>query len=293
MKQLIMPRLLVFLILIGSFLSGYSQAVIPIPGDFCLTKDEYKLYNLINAYRKQFKQPEIPLSTSLSFIAKIHVRDLCEHRPDTSYCNMNSWSDKGPWTSCCHSKFSQNPGCILNKPRELTTYKGEGHELSYWDSQAANPDTVFSFWLSIEDARNIILNQNKWNTKGWQALGVGIYNGYASVWVGETLDSLDSPVMCDASKGDVVIVLPEKKAESTVVSLYTGRYYLIVGSLKTLEDARKELKKYTKKGFSTAKIVIKEDVYRISLSDFTTMQEARDAKAKLGKEYKNAWILKY
>jgi hypothetical protein len=292
-EELAMQRLIVLLIFVGSFFSGYAQSAIPIPGDFCLTKDEYKLYDLINSYRKQFNQPEIPLSTSLSFIAKIHVRDLFEHRPDTSYCNMNSWSDKGPWTPCCHSKFSQNPGCILNKPRELTKYLGEGHELSYWDSQAASPDTVFNFWLSIEDAKNLILNQKKWSAKGWQALGVGIFKGYASVWVGDVVDSLGSPVICDVTKGDVVIVLPERKAESTIATSSTGRYYIIVASLKSMEDARKELKKFSIKGFSSAKIIVKEGMYRISISDYTTVKGARDAREKLGEEYKSAWILKY
>ena len=150
-----------------------------IPGDFCITQEEYRLFQLINEYRKGHGLDIIPFSTSLSYVAKVHVRDLYINKPDTSYCNLNSWSGQGTWTACCHSSLTPQPECILGKPGELTGYEGEGHELCYWENVAAHPDTVFGFWKTVEQANDILLNMARWESYRWQAVGIGIYEGYA------------------------------------------------------------------------------------------------------------------
>ncbi len=100
-----------------------TTALAQIP-DFCLTKAEYRLYTLINEYRTKQGLGIIPISRSLCYVAKIHARDLFVNNPDTSFCSLNSWSDKGLWTACCHSAQSPNPLCIVNKPKELTNLFG-------------------------------------------------------------------------------------------------------------------------------------------------------------------------
>lgn len=269
-----------------------TTALAQIP-DFCLTKAEYRLYTLINEYRTKQGLGIIPISRSLCYVAKIHARDLFVNNPDTSFCSLNSWSDKGLWTACCHSAQSPNPLCIVNKPKELTTYSGEGHELAYWDSEGIIPDTVLRFWKSIEQARDVLLNQKKWSYFSWKSIGIGLYKGYACVWVGEAPDTIPEPSLCGNGPGSDNLVLPLKDMPKSVVTSPTGRSYIIFGSFNTLEDAVKIAEKYKAEGFYQAKILVSEDTFRVSLSDHATQQEALNAKKMLGEEYKEAWVTKY
>jgi len=285
-----MPRFTTITIIFLFFTAGYVKSQIP---DFCLTQDEYRLYSLINNYRTKQGLGIIPISKSLCYVAKIHARDLSINNPDTSFCSLNSWSDKGLWTACCHSRYTPNPACIVNKPAELTKYTGEGHELTYWDSEKLHPDTVLRFWQSIEQAKEVLLNQKKWSYFNWKALGVGLYKGYACVWVGEVTDTEPEPTLCASANGTDNLVLPMKDLPKGLVTAPTGRYYIIFGSFKTLEDAVKMVEKHKNDGFYQAKVLIKDEIYRTSLSDHATQQEAFEAKKMLGNEFKDAWVTKY
>lgn len=286
--------LLLLPILFSGFMPRYESPSSPqkLPDNFCISNEEYRLYKLINDFRKENGLAAIPISSSLSYVAKIHVRDLADNRPDTSYCNLNSWSSNGPWTSCCHSKFTPQPECILNKPRELTQYDGEGHELCYWDSEGADPDTVFDFWTTIEQAKDMILNREKWVLYGWNAMGVGIYQGYASVWLGEMVDVEAEPEICKKAS-EKELEIPKEDKDNTVVSLPTDRYYIIFGSFNDIETARKEREKFESQGFYNAKILIKNNNFRVSLSDHPSMEEAQDARSRMAEKYQKAWILKF
>lgn len=286
-----MKRATIILSIFISFLGQKTFSQIP---DLCLTRDEYRLYSLINDYRTKQGKAVIPISRSLCYVAKVHARDLYINNPDTSFCSLNSWSDKGQWTSCCNSKFTPSPSCIVNKPKELTKYMGEGHEIAYWDSENMVPDTVLHFWSSIEQTKDLLLNLNKWNYFSWKAIGIGMYKGYACVWVGETADTLAEPTICaDAAEADKMPV-PFKTTTREVVSAPTGRYYIIYGSFNTREDAAKMVEKHQKEGFYNSKVVVNDQkTFRVSLNDFPTQQEALNAKNKLGNGYKDAWITKY
>ena len=137
------------------------QAQKSVPDDFCLTDDEYRLYELINAHRLVNGLKEVPLSASLCYVARTHVIDLYTNHPDTGICNLNSWSDKGDWTACCHNKYVPREECIRNKPKELTKYTGEGYELTYAEVLSTNADTVFRFWSEIEVANAFLLNEGQ------------------------------------------------------------------------------------------------------------------------------------
>lgn len=280
-----------FLILAILLFSGL-QSICQLP-DICLTKEEYRLYSLINEYRTKQGLPVIPVSRSLCYVAKIHARDLYFNRPDTGFCSLNSWSDKGLWTACCHSKNTPNPSCIVNKPAELTKYTGEGHEICYWDSEELQADTIFKFWLGIEPAMELLLNQEKWGDFNWNAMGVGLFKGYASVWVGEVHDTLPEPGLCADVPGADNLVLPLKEPQKDVVSVATGRSYIIFGKFNSLEDALKVVLKYKMKGFPGAKVLVKDNTYRVSLNDFPSQKEALDAKKLLSAEYKDSWVMKY
>ena len=288
--KIISPMNKIVIIFIIIFYGGKLTGQVP---DFCLTKDEYRLYSLINDYRAKQGLGIIPVSKSLCYVAKLHARDLFINNPDTSFCSLNSWSDKGLWTACCHSGHTPNPLCIINKPKELTKYPGEGHELAYWDSEVLQPDTVLRFWKSIVQAREVLLNQNKWSHFNWKALGVGLYNGYACVWFGDVTDTVPEPILCGNAPGADKLALPMKDIYKEVITSPTGRSYIIFGSFNNREDAAKMAEKYKKEGFLQAKILINDQTFRVSLSDYTTQQEALNAKKLLGEKYKEAWVTKY
>ncbi len=280
---------LIILIATGSQLSAQDN----LPGNFCVTNEEYRLYSLINEFRTQNELPLLSISASLSYVAKVHVRDLYNNKPDTSYCNLNSWSDKGSWTPCCHSKLTPMPECILNKPGELTNYKGEGHELCYWENQEAKSDTVFQFWISIEQAQNLFLNKDKWSDFKWKSIGVGIFKCYASVWIGEDTDTAPEPAICKYDDQDSNLVIPGFPEKNDIVTCPYDRYWLIFGSYVTLDDAKEEMNKFRKEGFNEAKVLVKDGTFRVSLSDHPTMGEARSAQKRLPEKYQEAWILKH
>jgi hypothetical protein len=282
---------IVTIIIFFLFFSG-GRLIGQVP-DFCLTKDEYRLYSLINDYRAKQGLGIIPISRSLCYVAKIHARDLYINNPDTSSCSLNSWSDKGQWTACCHSRYTPNPVCIVNKPKELTKYAGEGHELAYWDSEGLNPDTVLRFWQSIEQTREVLLNQKKWSNFKWKAMGIGLYKGYACLWVGEMPDTEPEPTLCAGTPGADNLVMPFKELPKVVVTAPTGRYYIIFGSFNTQKDAAKMVEKYQKEGFYQAKILASDSTFRVSLSDFATQKEAINMKKTLGAEFNEAWVTKY
>jgi len=277
---------LIFVIIAGK--GAFSQ----VP-DFCLTKDEYRLYTLINDYRAKKGLNIIPVSSSLCYVAKIHARDLYINNPDTSFCSLNSWSDKGQWTACCHSSYTPNPNCIVNKPTELANYPGEGHELAYWDSEGLIPDTVLHFWKSIGQASDLVLNQNKWSDFNWKAIGIGLYKGYACLWVGEVTDTIPEPRICSGGPETDTLKFPGIEVEKMVISSPTGRSYIIFGSFNSIEDAEKMVMNYRKKGFNQARILVNDKSFRVSLADYPNQQEAMDAKKELGMEFKDAWITKY
>lgn len=287
-------RLIAFTMLL-SFIGILSFAQKELPKDLCISADEYRLYQLINALRKVNDMPSIDLSASLSQVAHLHVTDLNKNHPDTSICNLHSWSNKGDWSACCYQAYVLKQECMWDKPKELTPYKYRGYELAYWNQDSIVPDSLMTLWLKIPEVQNMLLNRGVYEKKKWLAAGVGIEKAYVVVWFGQVKDKEPGPKFCDTKKVKATEVEKLKKTntQSIVVKKKTGRYYLIFGSYDKQKDAEKQIKKYFKDGFTNAKIVINRDKIRLSLSDHADLQAAKKAKAKLSKQYKDAWIIKY
>ncbi len=267
-----------------------------IPADFCLNEQESRLATLINAHREARGMKAIPVSACLSFVARTHVLDLYNNRPDTGICNLNSWSDKGDWVSCCHNRYFPKEHCVRNKPRELTKYLGDGYELTYAEETDVVADSVFSFWSGIEEADAFLLNQGVWKNRDWIALGVGIYKNYAVIWTGLVTDYEPAPVACGQLKEErsEEIVRAIATGDVPVISSPTGRFYVVISSFSALNDARSGVKKLT--GLAEGKISIlknNEGKYRISINDYATLEEAKEGKAKYRAVYGDAWILNY
>lgn len=144
------------------------------------------LIDLVNAYRAENGLPAIPASSSLCTVAATHTRDLAEHHPDTGSCNLHSWSDQGSWTPCCYTPDHAQATCMWNKPRELSSYPGNGYENAFAGSD--DPATALEAWKHSAGHNAVILNQDIWADHPWGALGADIHGGYAVLWFGEEPD---------------------------------------------------------------------------------------------------------
>lgn len=263
-----------------------------IPDDFCITEKEVALYNLINNYRKSVGLNEIPLSKSLSYVAKTHTLDLDINKPDTNTCNFHSWSSKGKWTPCCFEKEIKDKSCMLNKPTELTKYPGPAYEIVYWENKQASAEKAFKQWKETSASRAVLSNYKDWENYSWNAMGVWIHKGFAIAWFGESEDVERETKVCGSN--ETIKNAPQiLEAENQVITAPTGRFYVIVGSFNSLKDAKENLKVYQAEGFKKAKVVVKEKKHRISLSDYSSQELASKAKKQLPSKYKDAWILAY
>ena len=153
-----------------------------------LSEEETKLYDLIMNYRKGLRLPTIPLSKSLTFVAQTHVKDLVDNQPVSDKCNLHSWSGEGNWTSCCYTSDHAKASCMWDKPSELTTYNGYGYEIAFSSSEDATAEDGLKGWKGSPGHNAVIINKGSWERK-WNAIGIGILEGYAVVWFGNELDT--------------------------------------------------------------------------------------------------------
>lgn len=155
----------------------------------CVTAAEKKLYELIMEYRKSKGLGIIPFSKSLSYVAHAHAVDINDNLFEGE-CNMHSWSDKGAWKGCCYTNDHKNASCMWDKPGEMTKYKGDGFEIAHGGRGAyvATPESALNGWKNSKYHDPVIVNEGIWADMKWNAIGVGIYNGYAVVWFGREQD---------------------------------------------------------------------------------------------------------
>lgn len=163
----------------------------------CISPDEQKLYSLIMKYRKDKGLPEIPLSKSLTYVARVHAKDLAEN-PPAEGCNMHSWSSKGQWKPCCYTPDHKQASCMWDKPSELTNYKADGFEISHGGSGAyvSTPEKALEGWKNSKGHNAVIINDENWKNNNWKAIGIGMYQNYSVVWFGEEEDKEGKPEPC-------------------------------------------------------------------------------------------------
>jgi hypothetical protein len=154
------------------------------------TAEEKMLHSSINQYRAQKGLTVIPYSKSLAFVAKIHARDLYGH-PQKEPCNMHSWSKDGPWSAGCYTPDHKLAKIMWDKPRELTTYTGNGFEISkgaWYSTGYLGAADSLAGWQESPDHNAVMINKGVWKNTVWKAMGTGIYRNYAVVWFGEIDD---------------------------------------------------------------------------------------------------------
>lgn len=150
-----------------------------------LSDDELYLYKLIMSYRHENGLGSIPVSSSLSYVARTHVHDLEMHPPSGS---LHSWSRYGPWKGFSFNG-SESAESMWHKPAELTAYKGKGYEIAVKTAEKVDPATALSLWIDSSQHNRVIINAGDWERMHWNAVGIAMSGKYAVVWFGEESDS--------------------------------------------------------------------------------------------------------
>jgi len=175
-------RLVFIFILTMLFLAGCKKDEIINPAD--------SLVDVTNKYRLENNLSEIPVSPSLNTVAETHALDLAENYVQNDECNLHSWSDKGNWTPFCYTSDHANAQLMWDKPRELTSYEGNGYEISVFRSDTMTVDVALELWKNSEAHLDLILNNGIWKDVEWRAIGSAINGKYAVVWFGEETDPI-------------------------------------------------------------------------------------------------------
>ncbi|HSW68260.1 MAG TPA: SPOR domain-containing protein [Bacteroidales bacterium] len=295
-----MIRLPVFcLILLLTFSSVLNaqrrKPVSEIPEDYCISDTELQLYRLINEYRVIHGLEIIPLSRSLSYVAHMHVIDLHTNRPDLFGCGLHSWSNKGNWSACCYAEDPNRLNCMWSKPRELTSYMGDGHEMILWENIQPSPRSVLEQWRNLEPTNDMLLNRNRWSGRTWKAMGVGIYEGYVSLWFGEVEDREATIKVCGTKTVFSQNFLIEELNRPTqpVTPPHVERYHLIVGSFNNLKQAEAEVSRLVRGGYTGANVIEIKGNFRVSLQSFDNLAEAQALRRQIASQFKGIWILEH
>lgn len=169
----------------------------------CLSENEKSLADLVNTYRTENGLKPVTLSSSLTEVAQLHVRNLVEESPfdESGKCNMHSWSKSQKWKGCCYNSGADGT-CMWDKPREITSYQGDGYEIIMARFNSEFPDGEVSALYALEAWQEsprhnaVLLNKEIWKSIEFKAMGVGIYKGFAAVWFGQETDPAGLPQFC-------------------------------------------------------------------------------------------------
>lgn len=152
--------------------------------NFCVKPEEKKLYDLLMAYRAENGLKPIPLSTSLTQVAKWHVFDLATNQPAKGNCNLHSWSKSENWEKCCYTNNHKKAECMWNKPRELTQYMGDGFEIAAYLPNGPTAQNALNGWKKSNGHNRVMINKGNWKNMQWKSVGIGIQEDYAVIWFG-------------------------------------------------------------------------------------------------------------
>lgn len=156
-----------------------------------------RLAEYINQERAAEGLPPVAISPQLTRVARAHVRDLMENRPDDAAdrygrrCTMHSWSQFGSWTPVCYTSDHAQATGMWNKPREITrgAYRDDGFEIAYWKQRGATAEAAIQGWLDSPAHEAVMLQRGAWRQTNWQAMGVAVYGDYAVAWFGKEHDA--------------------------------------------------------------------------------------------------------
>jgi hypothetical protein len=300
--------LLCALLLLNSLVFSQVQDKADVKEDLCISQDEMILFNLVNDLRKQNKLSVIPLSGSLCIVSKKHIENLNTWKPQAEGCNLNSWTAGPSWSACCSNKDPKGTRCMNEKPSEITGYAGKGYELVYWQEESASALEAFELWKQVQASREMILCKGKWQSKEWKAMGIGIGQGYAVLWMGDKSDKAMNIRICgadtllqnytpaiDAAETKIIPLIREPETAKKPAEPETAAddlFYIIVASFKLETQANERLLELQKSGYADAIIIKSADRYRISLGSFSSEAKAKARMKELKAEFSDCWLFR-
>ena len=157
-----------------------------------VSEKEAKLYYIINAYRESQGLQKLSFSKSLTIVARTHVSDSNTYTPENQrdsrgmQGNLHSWSNHGSWTPMVYTSDHQYAANMWSKPRELTSYTGNGYEISSWNSGNITPEDALDLWKNSSGHNAVMTTQGNWSDL--KTMGVAIDGKYAHVWFGSAAD---------------------------------------------------------------------------------------------------------
>lgn len=157
-----------------------------------VSEKEAKLYYIINAYRESKGLQKLSFSKSLTIVARTHVSDSNTYTPENQrdsrgmQGNLHSWSNHGSWTSVVYTSDHEYAANMWSKPRELTSYTGNGYEISSWYSGNITPEDALDLWKNSSGHNAVMTTQGNWSDL--KTMGVAIDGKYAHVWFGSAAD---------------------------------------------------------------------------------------------------------
>ncbi len=276
------------LVALFAFSLQFLMAQHSMPKDFCINAQESELFQAANDLREAYGKPRLQHSSSLTYVAQLHVDDLMNNHPDTSICNLSSWSDKGNWSPCCYNSYIPNPECMWGKPKELTSYPYRGYEMVVYFDDKISLDSLMKLWSDSKEMLDMLLTRGAYEQKKWICMGLAMNDHYASIWFGQRRDRASEPKLCETVDTTAVVQVAERKETDAQLPIY----YVIFGSFDNIKDAREALKRIKKNGYDDAGILTKNNHFRIYLLQFSSLKEAMFAKQGLPYTYNEAWILK-
>lgn len=161
-----------------------------------LSNKERELARMLNQYRVSKGLKPMPISKSLTYVARMHNKDQIQHfRIDLKderglEANCHSWSEYGPWTPMRYTHDHKYASRMHSKPRELTPFKVNGFENAVYLYRDGDID--FSTSMNIYPKRAldalkespghnaVMIGQGSW--KDLKVMGVSIHNNFADIW---------------------------------------------------------------------------------------------------------------
>ena len=157
-----------------------------------VSEKEAKLYYIINAYRENKGLQKLSFSKSLTTVARTHVSDSNTYTPENQrdsrgmQGNLHSWSNHGSWTPMVYTSDHEYAANMWSKPRELTSYTGNGYEISSWSGGNITPEDALDLWKNSSGHNAVMTTQGNWSDL--KTMGVAIDGKYAHVWFGSAAD---------------------------------------------------------------------------------------------------------
>jgi hypothetical protein len=316
--------ILLFLVMVLAISASSQEKAVSVPAKDSIisgiSEDENILFNMINDIRRQAHMSLIPLSTDLCTVAHIHINDLLFSKPQENGCGVHSWSASGKWTPCCNAKDPGGIQCMKSKPKEITGYPGNGYELIYWGEDKATPADAAELWKQVGASSDMILCRGKWKNYQWKAIGIGIKDGYAVLWLGDKADKKvsltqdENLVKVPQSHAEEISAakMPATEAKTTrpesalqpkvaegkeepnnpSAGKSSPKFYLIAASNKSADEAQTSLKRVKAKGYPDAYILGNVSPYRITIESFENNKLASKRLYELKKDFPDIWILK-